>query len=632
MPKIENAGGKIRYSIERFDGGLNTSDNPTLIDPTESPDCLNVVFDDRGAVNTRPGSAKWNTTAIGSFPVDWGISYSNNQIVWANGTMYTTSGVSGTTFTAITQSSGKFSTGVKVAAIVYQNILFTSDGTNGPWKYSGDGNFYNMGIDTPNPPVASGTSAGCVSTGTYYYAVSFVNSQVVEGDISAASNSVTISSSSTIGLTSIPVGSSLAGVNARYIYRAEAASGPFRYITTVSGNTITTLADTVPNGAEGKPPILDGTKPDAFKTIDLHKERLFFDSAEDRSFLRYTEIGNPFIAPGANEEPILQGNGESIVAIASQDSILIAFKENFAQGIITVDPADDTTWQKADLPTNLGIVSAKAWTRMENGIMFIGRQYKKLTGLHYLTGLQVVEGSDGKLRSLTMSKKVEPTLLEDIAQSAYSSVVLSTYGNRLYFSFPFTTTSTNNRIMWLDLTRVGMNGQPGSWSFWSGINANCFYTHNGLLFSGDSTSTGFVRQLNKDDFNDSGSAIDSYFWTKQIGGEKEGVLDSYFKDLREIYLWVEQVGTYYMNARVRTDGDTSNGVAYPIYLDTTSSLWGTAIWGVDTWGTARTNLETRIPMGYLGRRFQIRFDNQNTIDQGFKVHRLELGFNLRRRR
>ena len=57
------------FEMEAFDGGLNTRDELRQIDDAESPDCLNVVFDDR-TVKTRQGSTQLNTAAVGSFTCD----------------------------------------------------------------------------------------------------------------------------------------------------------------------------------------------------------------------------------------------------------------------------------------------------------------------------------------------------------------------------------------------------------------------------------------------------------------------------------------------------------------------------------------------------------------------------------
>jgi len=41
--------------MEAFDGGLNNKYEPIILEHNESQDCLNVVFDDLGGVQTREG-------------------------------------------------------------------------------------------------------------------------------------------------------------------------------------------------------------------------------------------------------------------------------------------------------------------------------------------------------------------------------------------------------------------------------------------------------------------------------------------------------------------------------------------------------------------------------------------------
>lgn len=630
MPSIRNVGGKVRYSLERLDGGQNTKDSPSKIGAFETPECLNVVFDDAGSVATRDGTATFNTQAIGSFTVDGGVSYKNTMVVWANGGMYR---ASGTTFVPVTAASGKFTAGQKVASKIYQNILFCSDGSNGPWKYTGGENFYKMGIDVPSAPTGTSNGAGSLSTGTYYYAVSYVNSQAVEGEVGSASVAVVLTNSSTVRLTDIPVGSALVGADKRRIYRAENQSGPFRRIGEIADNTTTTFDDTVANGAEGVESIEDATAPTPFKTIELHKERLFFDDSSNRSFLRYTDFTNPFVSQVENFEPIDQGDGEDILAVCSQDDFVTAWKENSNSSIETPDPSDDLTWIKRKSPSNLGIVGPLAFAKMQNGVIFVGRQNGRLTGLHVLSGLQVVETFDGRLRSQNISEKVEYDLLNLIEDTGWDDIALTVYKNRLYMAYPFEGSSNNSRILWLDLNRFVPPNQPGSWAPWDGLTIGQFFTHRGVLYGTSAAANGKVFQFDAGAYSDSGSAINSYFWTKEIGGQEEGELDSYVKDLREIYVWHARLGDYNMSVRFRVDGDSGTGLAYNINLNPAGSVWGTMIWGVDPWGGQRTDFEVRIPIGRVtGKRFQIRFDNQNTANQGFKVHRLEVGMNLRRRR
>lgn len=630
MPSIKNIGGKIRYSVERFDGGLNTKDSPSRISAFETPECLNVVFDDTGSVATRDGTAQYNTQAIGTFIVDGGISYNQSMIVWANGNMYR---MSGTTAVLVTSASGKFLAGSKVAAKVYQSVLFCSDGTNGPYKYTGSENFYNMGIDIPSAPTAASNGGGSLATGTYYYAVSFVNSQVVEGELGSFSVACTTTSSSTVRVSQIPVGSALAGVNQRFIYRAETSSGPFRKVGVISNNTTTTFDDTVANGAEGKFPVDDGSKPGPFKTIELHKDRLFFDDNSNRSYLRYTNFTNPYISEAENFEPIDNGDGDTILCVVTQDDFVTAFKDNSTTSIETVDPSDDLTWIKRRSPSNLGIAGPRAFAYMQNGVIFFGRQSNKITGLHVLAGNQVVQTYDGRLRAQTISQKIEYDLLTLLNSSYAADIAMQVFRNRLYMAYTYTGQTSNQRMFWLDLNRFNPPNEPGSWAPWDNIKVNQLFIHDGSLYGTSSQTDGKIIKFEAGAYTDQGSAINSYFWTKEIGGENDGELDSYKKDLREIYVWVERLGTYNMNVRYRVDGESGSGRAFPIRLNPEGSLWGTMIWGSGKWGGPKRDSETRLSIGrLLGNRFQLGFDNQNTASQAFKVHRLEVGMNLRRRR
>jgi hypothetical protein len=60
--------------IGDFSGGLNLRDALTELAPNETPDCLNVVLDERGGVNKRLGYVRWNATAL---PVEPEFGYAS---------------------------------------------------------------------------------------------------------------------------------------------------------------------------------------------------------------------------------------------------------------------------------------------------------------------------------------------------------------------------------------------------------------------------------------------------------------------------------------------------------------------------------------------------------------------------
>lgn len=631
MPAQNQFGNRVRYSIERFDGGLNTKDAPSKISPYESPDCLNVVFDKEGSAETRDGSVTFNTQAIGGFSIDGMYSYNQTMVAWAGGSMYR---ASGTTFVTIPSAQGQFTSGRKVAAQAYQGILFCSDGVLGPWRYHAGDSFYNMGLVTPSAPTGASNGAGSLATGTYYYAISFVNTQAVEGEVGSVSAGIAITNSATIQVKSIPVGGSLAGVAKRRVYRSSATTGPFRFVGEVADNTTTVFNDTIANDQEGQNAILDAPPPTAFNTISLHMERLFFDDITNNSLLRWTDYTNPFVSDSTNFEPISNKDGDNIVAIISNDDVLTIFKDNSHFFLTMTDPSDDLTWALKKGSTNLGIVGPRALCRIQNGVLFVGKQNYRLTGFHWLTGLTILQSTDGKLRSVALSEKIERDLI-NYPSAYWNNIALTSYKNKAYTTITAGAADTTNKnLLWFDLNRVGSEGQPGSWALWDGLQLNQTIVHNGLLYGGSSATNGFIYQLEAGVSSDSGAAINSYFWTKKIGGDDINFsLDGFIKDFREIFLWHQKLGNFNMNVKWRIDGDTGSGNGQIINLNNTASLWDTLIWDSGVWDGARDDVVQRLPIGkLLGKTIQIRFDNQNVAGQKFKVHRIELGMNVRRHR
>jgi len=652
MPKISKVAEKVQLEVERFDGGLNTKDSPSRISTFESPDCQNVVFDDQGSVVTRQGTGYFSTsisqttdtTAIthniemGLNKIDGLQTYKGTMVAWSAGNMLR---ASGTTWVTVPSSVGQFSSGVAVASVVYQNVLFCSDGTNGPWRYQGGSDFYNMGIDTPSACTGSGTSAGSIQTGTYHYKVSFVNTAAVEGEVGDASTGIAIANTSTIGLTEIPVGSSLAGIGSRFIYRSNSGvSGVYKYVNEIADNATTTYADTTTNADLAGEPEDDATSPTPFTTIALHKERLLFDDSSNQTLLRYTESGNPYVSKVLNFLALNKGDGSDITAVAVQDDFVTVFKDKSIWVVELVDAADDTSWILSKSPSNYGIVGPKAFTEINNALVFVGKLNGRISGLHMLSGLTVIDTSDEKLRTTSISEKIEPTVF-GYPSTLWDDIALAVYNTRIYAAVPASSSSSFlDGIMWFDVNRIGSKGQPGSWAPWTGdLKVQNLVVHDGTLYGGSSQSDGQVIEFNTGVYTDaSGKGIDSYFWTKPLGGE--AAIESWVKDFRWLNLWYELVGNWNMAVRYRVDGDVGSGDAIDVDLNPGGSLWGAMVWGVDAWGGERDDYETQLSLGtLLGRRAEFRFDNKydsasptDSATHYFKVHALKLLMNLRAQR
>ena len=147
-----------------FDGGLNTKFERSIIPDNESPDCLNVVFTN-GAVATRGGTSKLNTTAVGSFVFDGlytrrGDDSAETMIAFAGGSAW---GLAGTTFTTIGSAQSVFTTANRVAAAQYRNNLFIGNGGVIPYKWNGS-DFTRHGVY----PLTNTVSIMCAAAGVIF--------------------------------------------------------------------------------------------------------------------------------------------------------------------------------------------------------------------------------------------------------------------------------------------------------------------------------------------------------------------------------------------------------------------------------------------------------------------------------
>jgi hypothetical protein len=155
-----------------------------------------------------------------------------------------------------------------------------------------------------------------------------------------------------------------------------------------------------------------------------------------------------------------------------------------------------------------------------------------------------------------------------------------------------------------------------------------FAIYGGNLYAASARANGFVYKLEGGTYNDDGSAIDSYFWTKEYSGFKNE--EAYFKDFRSLAALIENAGDWFMDLGYRTDSDTGGANTIQIDLDPGGSLWGTMVWGRDMWGGGSLQRELTQPLGSArGRRIQFRFSNQNVVNQRFKVHGMKFSYNLK---
>lgn len=618
-----------------FDGGLNNKYERSIIEDNESPDCANVIFS-AGSVGTRQGATKLNTLSVGSVSFDGLATRRDNTgaetlCAFIGSHMFT---LATTTFVTVPSAQSVFTIGARVATALENNYMFIGNGGVIPYKYDGL-TFTRHGVYPPTTTatVASNGVGALSASADYRYKITFVNSQAIESDVGPVTATFTISSTSGQNrLSAIPVAPTSWGVNTRNIYRTLANGTTFKRVASLADNTTTTYDDNVTDTALGVTAPTDNGVPPKYSVLVYHQTRLFMNDAANPNFVWYSEVNQPYTVASSNFFRIGDNASDLIKGFGVYENALVVFCE---RSIWLVYMADSTpaNWKQIRVKSPHGSKSPFGIVEYNNKQLFPAVQNGKFVGFGALRG-DVADTSTALLTvfaagSELKSDRIEPEMF-NIQESYLNLISGIVYKNRAYFAVPYGSGITaNNRIEVFDFSIEDVSKrQEAAWCPWTGLKPAQFAIYNGNLYFSTSDNTGFVYQLESGVYNDNGAAIDSYFWTKEFSGQK----DEYntFKDWRWANLLIDTPGNYYMNVTYRADSDSGSGTTTQVILTPGGSLWGVMAWGVDTWGGGTTQKEVRIYFGALrGKRIQLKFSNQNTVNQRFKVHGLNLVYNAR---
>ena len=629
------AGFRSVIAMEAYDGGLNSKYEPQIIADNDAQSCANVVFDDLGGVATRQGYSLLNTALVNSNPCD-GLFTANwnnrnqSMIAWFGTDMLV---LSGTTFVTIPSAQGNYTTGAAKCAEMYQNVLFIGDGGT-PYKYD-EGVYTRHGVEVPSFPADGGDrTAGGNLIGDYHYQVTYVNSQVVEGDVSTGTATlVGTASGEQILVTGIAVPQQSFGVDAKYLYRTIAGSGisgTYYFVASLAAS-ITTYTDNIASSAQGVAAPVDAGKPPDYHYIKHFQERVFTNDQQNPQYLWYSNIGDPFTFASTNFIKIADGDGEKITGLGVQGNSLVVFKEN-SVWLIYMPSTDDTGWIRIRSNAKYGCASHKSIVEYEKQLMYLGQQNKLVTGFYSLVGDQT-EPDATSLRSTAMygdakSDRIEPDvkLFQDANKEYTSSIA---FDNKLWFSVTYGANNTaNNRVYQFDFVRRDSSRKVGSWVPFTGMSFNDFAVLDGDLYAGTSADDGFVYKLQDGTYTDNGAAIDSFYETKELDGGKAH--RHFDKDFRQANFTVETLGDWNMRIHRRIDSEKGSGDAIDVNLDAGGSNWGVASWGSDTWGGGKDREDIKMELGQSqGTRIAFKFTNINTAGSAFKVVRGNVYYNRR---
>jgi len=642
-----------------FDGGIDTKFQKALLPENESPDCLNVEFIS-AAVGTRQGGVKLNTTAAGTNAFD-GLytrrasdGVTEQMLAFIDGHMKL---LNTTTFVTVASAQSVFTIGQRVGADLAENCIFIGNGgagvtsftvsgvnyTNYGYKY--DGTYFTLhGVIAPTQTMtaASQTTGSLTTNGVYKYAYTNVNSALVESNLSPVTQFTISGSALGVVLSNIASGSTASiGVSARRIYRTLAGGSSFFRVATLSDVSTTSYTDTTADSSLGSPAPTDNGVPPAYNAIIYVSNILFCNDVNNPNYVWYSVIGQPYTFPSTNFFKVGDKTSDLVKGFAGYDNYVVIFCESSTFINYMPNPADATTWRQIRLNSPFGSKSPycvlKCNVQNQDMLLHAATLQRQFMGFAAITGatldpgvsLQPVTAAGSDLQS----QQIEPDMLQ--VQSAYLGNISGiVYKNRAFISLTYGSgATTNNRIYVWDFSWTNLRKQQlASWVPWTGTPMNIaqFCIYGGKLYGASSGNNGFVYQLGDTGvYNDDGAAINSYWWSKEYPGFEEDT--SFTKDFRYLNILYDNAGAYYMNLLFRTDSDLGSGNPITINLTSGATVWGsTMIWGTSTWGGGVSQTDGRIFLGGIrGKRLQFRFDNQNTINQRFRVMRGNFAYNIR---
>ena len=630
---------KISFQVPVFDGGLNTKYTDTNTPINQSPDLQNVEFDDFGAVGTSKGYTVLNSTAIASAPIDGLHEYmdnSNNRrlIAACNGNFYDWGGstfdiISGSTsiYTAAVNSVDfKTVDGECYIAAPYIN-MYRYDGTT----------LRRVGISSVTEGVGSAVSSAAGSlNGTYNWAITGVNSANVESDYSELLSASVAITSGTVILSGMPDYASSFNADIKYLYRNKAAASAVYYRVTALSAAQSSYTDTAADSALVTAAPDDNGVPPKVGLIMEHRNRVF--GAGDPNYperLYWSNQGSQQIWESTSYVDIGEGDGMPIRGLAIYaNSLFIHKNDGKGLGVVWVlymndslDVTGDANWYPSKLAISYGGMSHKAIVFYNNLQVFLNRY-----GVYAIAGDQLAKSpaysSVGAFPVDALSFLIEPDI-KDCNVNKLGDAAAINFDSKLWFALPKGSTATkNNRIYMYDYVRASsQDNVTGAWSVLDNPGAKCFTEYEGNLYCGSSNDDGYVYKLNTG-YNQNNSAIDSYFNTIWIHGEKSH--KELTKVWRHLYLWIETSGDWDLDVSYWVDFDQSTGTETTIDLASGGTLWDEGIFDSDVFGGGTNKKLAHIVLDdAVGRVIKFKFST-NAVDQRFKIYEMRLEYNLRR--
>ena len=403
-------------------------------------------------------------------------------------------------------------------------------------------------------------------------------------------------------------------------------------LTTLNDNTTTTYEDDGSITVGATAPTDKGVPP-KFSFCVYHLDRLWVNDPANPNYAWYSNLGEPYTFASTNFIKVGDASSDLLKGFEIYDNSIVLNCEN-SQWLNYMSSTDPTDWRRIRIKSQYGSTSPFGTFKFNNKVFVPVVQNTSFVGFAAISGDTLNPSatllSTSSAGSDLLSDKIEPDVFD--VQSTYAGNISAiAYKNIGYITFTKASGNTqNNRVYLFDFSISNLSKQQRfSWAPYSGINAAQFAILGGSIYYGSSLSDGFVHQMETANYNDNSSAINSYFKTKEFSGNPGH--ENLIKDFRKIKFLADMAGSYSMRVTWWADSDSGVGQTSQVDLTSTGATWGaTMTWATSVWGSGTSQKEFEVSLGAThGKRIQFKFDNINTADHRFKIHRMSFTYNIR---
>lgn len=562
---------------KNFNGGLNSTSGPLSVQNTESSDLQNIDFNKYGSILKRNGYAALNTSAItGSARSDglWWYEYVSSGtyasllLNVSNGKIWKNSGLT----TSFTDATGT-ATVTASNFCDFENWLNTAYITNS--------------LDIPSFMVVGANAAPIPSfqSNSYTFQVTGITNNPAVAD-TYTNNGITytvkyIRTSGSAGALAgqiVATGSAVPTTSGTLVRTAGAGDANITFIS-YGANVNISKARTIAQ----------------FNNY-LFLGNLTFNGSVEKSRIAWCNIKDDLTWLATSFIDIAKNDGQQIIKIIVLADRLVVFKERSIYNVFfTGDANIPFTVQESS--SNVGTVAQFSVKEVENGLVFLSYD-----GLYYYDANN----------SYKISLQIQTTLLGyNLSRYSQARAMLQKTKNRYFLSLPSSAQTNNDTV-------VVWDWQLNAFSIYAGIAANSMATVyvNAIserIYFGD--YAGFVYQMDTgvDDYPlNVQTAINAYYYTNWK--TYDDLIDQ--KGIPNVVIYY-QSNNAIISLVYSYDFETGDTYMQTFSTATSSSVYGTAIYGVDTYAGVG-GAQQRRDLDGRGRVIRIGFKNSN-LSETFQI-------------